>query len=86
MIDNIFVVFGGRVLQLTEGMPMGTDCIPLLADLFIFSYEEDFIQGLLKKNEKKLPRSFYVMFRYIDDVLSLTNYRFGDFGDRIYPI
>jgi hypothetical protein len=26
------------------------------------------------------------MFRYIDDVLSLNNSRFGDFIDRIYPI
>jgi hypothetical protein len=26
------------------------------------------------------------MFRYIDDVLSLNDYRFGDFVDRIYPI
>jgi hypothetical protein len=43
------------------------------------SYEADFIQGLLKKNEKKLTRSFNCTFRYIDDVLSLNNYRFGDF-------
>ena len=26
------------------------------------------------------------MFRYLDDVLSLSNSRFGDFVDRIYPI
>ena len=41
---------------------------------------------LLKKNEKKLARSFNFTFRDIDDVLSLNNYRFGDFVDRIYPI
>ena len=42
---------------------------------------------LLKKNEKKqLARSFNFTFRYIDDVLSLNNSRFGDFVDRIYPI
>jgi hypothetical protein len=40
----------------------------------------------LKKNEKKLARSFNFTFRYIDDVLSLNNSRFGDFVDRIYPI
>ena len=59
------------------GIPMGTNCAPLLADLFLYSYEADFIQGLLKKNEKKLARSFNFTFRYIDDVLSL-NSRFGD--------
>ena len=85
-IDNIFVMFGERVFQQTVDIPMGTNCAPLLADLFLYSYEVDFIQGLLKKNEKKLARSFNIKFRYIDDVLSLNNTRFGDFDDRIYPI
>jgi hypothetical protein len=43
-----------RVFQQTVGIPMGTNCAPLLADLFLYSYEADFIHGLLKKNEKKL--------------------------------
>jgi hypothetical protein len=42
--------------------------------------------SFLKKNEKKLARSFNFTFRYIDDVFSLNNSRFGDFVDRIYPI
>ena len=67
-------------------LPMGTNCAPLLADLFLYSYETDFIQWLLTKNEKKLARSFNFTFRYIDDVLSLNNSKFGDFVDRIYPI
>jgi hypothetical protein len=83
LIDNIFAMFGGRVFQQTVGIPMGTNCSPLLVNLFLYSYEADFIQGLLKKNEKKLTRSFKFMFRYIDDVLSLNNSRFGDFVDRI---
>ena len=65
---------------------MDTKCAPLLADLFLYSHEADFIQRLLKKNEKKLVRSFNFTFRYIDDVLSLNNFSFGDFVDRIYPI
>ena len=64
---------------------MGTSCAPLLAHLFLYSYEADFIQGLLKKNEK-LARSFNFTFHYIYDVLSLNNYRFVDFVDCIYPI
>ena len=65
---------------------MGTDCASLLANLLIYSYEADFILELLKNNEKKLSRSFNFTFRYIDDILSLNNSRFGDFVDRIYPI
>ena len=65
---------------------MGTNCAPFLADLFLYSYEADFKQGLLKKIKRKLARSFNLTFRYIDDVLSLNNYRFGDVVHRIYPI
>jgi hypothetical protein len=39
LIDNIFVFFGGRVFQQTVGIPMGTNCTPLLADLLLYSYE-----------------------------------------------
>ena len=85
-IDKIFAMFGERVFQPTVDIPMGTNCIPLLADLFLYSYEADFIQGLLKKNIKKLARSFNLTFRYIGDVISLNNSRFCDFVDRIYPV
>jgi hypothetical protein len=86
LIENIFATLGGRVFQQTVGIHMGTNCALFLAYLFLYSYEADFIQGLLRKNEKKLARSFNFTFRYIDDVLSLKNSRFGDFVDHIYPI
>jgi hypothetical protein len=79
-------MFGGRVFQQTVGIPMGTNSAPLLADLFLYLYEADFIQGLLQKHEKKLARSFNFTFRYIDDVLSLNNSRFGGFVDRVYLV
>jgi len=54
--------------------------------LVIYSHEADFTQGLLNIIEKKLARSINFTLRYIDDVHSLNNSRFGDFIDRIYPI
>jgi hypothetical protein len=63
LIDNIFTMFGRRVFQQTVGIPMGTNCAPLLADLFLYSYEADLIQGLLKKNEKKLLYLWYPLFQ-----------------------
>ena len=71
-----------------SALSMGTSCAPLLADLFFYLYEADFIQRLLMKNEKKRARSVNFTFPFIpvDDVLSLNNSRFGDFADRIYPI
>ena len=38
-IDNIYVEFGGHVYQQTVGIPMGTNCAPLVAYLFLYSYE-----------------------------------------------
>jgi len=43
-------------------------------------------RGFSRKNEKKLTRFFNFTFCYIDDVLSLNNYIFGNFVDCIFPI
>ena len=43
LVDNIFVIFGGKVFQQIVGIPMGTNCAPLLADIFLYSYEAEFI-------------------------------------------
>ena len=85
LIDNIFVECGGQIFQQTVGIPMGTNCAPLLADLFLYSYEAEFIQNLLKGGNKKLAKQFNFTFRYIDDVLSLNNSRFSDSLPLIYP-
>ena len=67
-------------------IPKPYNCTPLCADLFIYLYEANFIQVLLKKNEKKLAQFFYFTFHYIYAVLSLNNSNFVDFVDCIYPI
>ena len=45
-------MFGGRVFQQTVDIPMGTNCAPLRADLFLYSYDADSIQRLLKNTKK----------------------------------
>jgi hypothetical protein len=52
-IDNIFGMFDGCVIQQRDGIPIGTNCAPVLSDLCTYSYKADFIQGLLMKIEKK---------------------------------
>ena len=52
-VDNIFVVFGGKVFRRIVGIPMGTNYAPLLADIFLYSYEAEFIQSLLSTGKKK---------------------------------
>ena len=73
LVDNIFVVFAGKVFQETVGIPIGTNCAPLLADIFLYSYEADFIKSLLSTGKKHLASRFNLTYRYFDDVLSINN-------------
>ena len=43
LVDSIFVLFAGKVFQQIVGMPIGTNCAPLLADIFLNTYEADFL-------------------------------------------
>lgn len=85
LLDNIFVTFGGTLFQQVIGIPMGTNCAPLLADLFLYSYESEFLQNLVKDKKIKEARSFNFTYRYIDDVLSINNPKFGEWLPFIYP-
>ncbi|KAK3087493.1 hypothetical protein FSP39_006613 [Pinctada imbricata] len=85
LIDNIFVVFGGKVFQQIVGIPMGTNCAPLLADIFLYSYEAEFILSLVSEGKRYLAFDFNFTYRYIDDVLSINNPKFTDYLSSIYP-
>ena len=58
LIDNIFVVFGGKVFQQIVGIPMGTNCAPLLADIFLYSYETEFIHSLVSEGKRYLASDY----------------------------
>ena len=46
LLDNIFIRFGSKLYRQIVGIPMGTNCAPLVADLFLFYYERDFMLSL----------------------------------------
>ena len=85
LVDNIYVRFGGQLFRQTVGIPMGTNCAPLLADLFLYSYENEFLDKLIKEGKRKLARRFNLSYRYIDDLISFNNKRFKEFISDIYP-
>ena len=76
LVDNIFVVFAGKVFQQIVGILMGTNGAPLLANTFLYSYEAEFIQSLLSTGGKQLASRFNFTYRHIDDVLSINNPEF----------
>ena len=84
LVDNIFVVFVGKVFQQTVGIPMGTNCAPLLADIYLYSYEADFIQSA--PNGKETVSRFNLTYRYIDDdILYINNQEFDNYLGQMYP-
>ena len=85
LIDNIFVQFGGRLFRQAIGIPMGTNCAPLLADLFLYSYENEFLDNMIRSGHRRLARSFNLCYRYIDDLIVFNNKKFLDYLKEIYP-
>jgi hypothetical protein len=53
---------------------MGTNCAPLLANLYLYAYESAYIDTL----DEATARHFQFTFRLIDDVLSVNNPHFHD--------
>ena len=51
LLDNIFIRFGLKLYRQIVGIPMGTNCAPLIADLFSFCYERDFMLSLSDNNQ-----------------------------------
>ena len=86
MVDNIFVVFAGKVFQQIVGIPMGTNCGHLLADIFLYLYEAEFNESLLSTGRKQLASRFNFTYRYIDDVLSINNPEFENYISQMYPV
>ena len=61
------------------------NCAPLLADLFLYSYENEFLDKLIKEGRRKHARKFSLSYHYIDDLISFNNKSFKEFISDIYP-
>ena len=62
LIHNIFVQFGGCLFRQVIGIPMEMNCGPLLADLFLCSYENEFLDNMMRSGHRGLARSFTLCY------------------------
>ena len=85
LLDNIFVRFGTKLYRQTIGIPIETNCALLVADLFLFCCERDFIMSLSRENQTDIIEAFNLTSRYLDDLLNIDNIYFDQMVDRIYP-
>ena len=67
------VQFDGMEYQQIVGIPMGTNCAPLIADLFLYCYERDFMSDLQKSKRFDLIDMFNDTSRYLDDIFTIDN-------------
>ena len=85
VIKEVYVTFGGLVFKQTKGIPMGGNCSPLLADLFLCHCEFSYMSSLVKNKKFGLAKLLSNTSRYIDD-LCIVNYKhFHLLIDSIYP-
>ena len=72
-------------LELSIGIPMGTNRAPLVADVFPFCYERDFMKSLSPENQADITEAFNSPSRYLDDLLNIDNICFEQMVIQIYP-
>ena len=84
-MENIYVQFDGMVYQQIVGIPMGTNCVPLIADLFLYCYERDFISDFHKSRRYDFITMFNDTSRYLDDIFTIDNPEFEKYIPDIYP-
>ena len=85
LLDNIYIRFGTKLYRQIVGIPMGTDCAPLVADLFLFSYERDFMTSLSDVKQAENIKVFKPTSRNLDGLLNIDNPYFEGMFYRIYP-
>ena len=64
---------------------MGTYCAPLVADLFLFCYERDFMMNISDAKQADVFDAFDTTSRYLDDILNINNVYFDNMVSQINP-
>ena len=85
LIDNVYISVNNNVFRQVIGIPMGTDCAPFLANLYLYALEYKFLEQLTN-DDIDTARRFSNSYRYIDDLLTFNNYTLMDeYKHKIYP-
>ena len=85
LLDNTFIRFGSKLYRQIVGIPMGSNCAPLVADLFLFRCERYFMLSLSDNNQTDIIEAFNSTSRYLDDLFNIDNPYFEQMIGQIYP-
>ena len=85
LLENLFIKYNGKVYRQIVGIPIGSDCSQDLANLFLFSYEHDYVRGLVDEGNDD-AEFLQHSSRYIDDLLLLNDMGYMErLYSNIYP-
>ena len=73
LLNNIYIRFETNLYRQIVGISMGTNCAPLVADLFLHCYERDFMDSLNHNDQADVIEAFNSTSKYLDDLLNIDN-------------
>ena len=87
IVDHSYIVYKGKLFRQVIGIPMGTNCAPYLANLFLYAYEEAFINSMSCCNKQHIAKSLSDSFRFQDDCIVFNDQGiFEAKWKEIYPV
>ena len=78
VMRNICTRFGTKLYRQVVGIPTGTNCHPLVADLFLFCYERDFMMSLSDDKQADAIDAFNTTSSYLDNILNINSVYFDN--------
>ena len=84
-LDNSFIQFGAQLYRQVVGIPIGTNCAPLVVDLFLFCYETGFIMSLSDNKQTDIIDALNTTSSYLNVISNINNVYFDNMVSQIYP-
>ena len=86
IIDNSFISFQNETFRQIIGIPMGTNCAPHLANIYLHIYEYLYLQRLVSEGQVNVAKKLSNVYRYQDDCIALDDDDlFAEHAANIYP-
>ena len=86
IVDNSYIMFRNKIYRQIVGIPMGTNCAPYLANIFLHTYEYNYLEKLVKEGKILEAKLLGHTFRYQDDCIAFNdNGTFRNHYQFIYP-
>ena len=86
IIDNSYIVFQDSIFRQIIGIPMGTNCAPHLANIYLHKFEYCYLLKLIQDGQLNVAKKLSNVFRYQDDCIAIDDDNlFSVHAVNIYP-